>query len=413
MDEKQNNEENVCAICLATSVDSRKEQLECGHVFCCGCIGKWRKTAATSCPLCRATTAMVRIYFCASDTVGIGAVLLEREFSKRFGEQFCEPLSVSIGGNVATVFFVSERAFCEQVSDFFVSFGYECVDLTEVDAAKFGFLDARNDANDGLCNAKVLRETADPLQTRITTRVKLVREEAMQRAYSDPRIRQLHQNNNATVARRLFPLYGRMIEYEVAHDEPACAPLSETPSDFALTISPMATAIAREQINNPVAILDRFGDEWRTAADNIPLSEIEHVRCAMRNLAASQAQEDASRVPPLMHENEARSIVLFNRVRLCVCACCAKRLLANGQGDNDIQCCKRCRCAFYCSEECYLIDLCVHMRTCCNPAARRARGVLEMTLANDSKSNVIPGAVQRGQHHFSSDQLQAALNNAL
>lgn len=406
---EEDEQPTFCAICLTRShTRANQEQLQCGHVFCNACIGQWRKRANSTCPLCRESVQMLRLYRRDTKESGLAGALLDQAYSERFGDQFCEPTSVMIGADVATVFFLPIAAFDDTMIDFFESFGYKAHDLQEKaeQSSDFNILD-HIDAESAIF-AKILLPCANARQ-RLDERLSWVSKEAMERLYRDPRVALMCRNNTKDVSRTFFPLYCRMIEFEVAFDEEPCRALHCTLPEFGLQDSAMATAIERDNLDDPIVILDRFGDTWRRAAQNVSRAEVEQVLCSLQNMASSRALHDKSQLT-MMHENEARSIILFNRVRHCFCACCARKLPISDK--EAIQTCKRCELAFYCSLECYQADLMSHSRYCCNEAARRERGIREISLATNAHAQQVSGAMSRGQHQFDSEELAAALQMA-
>lgn len=313
-----------------------------------------------------------------------------------------------IGAEIATIFFLPLAAFNDDMVNFFASFGYEARDASaeQQSSAEFRFLDDIDSRE--IVHAKVLILNKEN-ERGLAERLEDIRKKTEQRMYHDPRIAMMCRNHPNHISKHLFPLYRRMIEFEVVHEEEPCRRLHCILPEFGLQDSEMATAIAGEGLDDQYVILDRFGDEWCTAAQKLPLSEVEHVQCSMQNIFHSRDLQDSAPVAKV-HPNEARSIILFNRMRHCFCSCCSRSLPLSQGG--SVQACKRCHSSFYCSLQCYEADFMSHVRFCCKADARRERGVREISLANDEYAAQLPGAAPRGEVAVTADDLANALQSA-
>lgn len=374
---KEGGTESECSICF--TVQKNKETLPCNHSFCFECIGQWRKQrGAISCPMCRQDSVLVRVYLrpnCDEEP------LLFCRLQQEFGQRICEPLTVFFGRQLFTVFVLPESllaAFDSVLAEFYL-------------CRKPFSLGGRQGEGSGEGENKekyiIEKDGVSTSSTKKSEKVVLLKQQITNALGKDPRLKRILTKKNT---KERFLMFCRMLEYELcAASASASLPTPAPP----LKPSALLSAIQSSPNITPISLLQNYGEEWVRVCAKLPREEVEHVARATRNLALTENAENAEAVvDPERENNAARSIILWNRLRNPICACCwlfiGSASASSSTPASALQCCSHCECTLYCSEECRDIDWPSHSKWCCNLDARRIRGgALEMVCSSSAPAS--------------------------
>jgi len=385
-----------CSICLEALTDA--ETLPCKHCFCATCIGEWRKAGAgddRACPLCRSKNPVHCIYVPSDEKSANGkrGNVLSARLERRFGHQLSAPIVFCRSSAIRfTTFLVPESmlaAFDQYCQSEHNDYGL----LIERVAGRPQVLREATPQQQRQSNVWHLTLRLDPAGSHSATADDRTSDRGepidansavVQRVTRDPRFVCLANSDSKLRRNGMLHLHCRIErQMGLGLDEQECLrPPADEQREPAIERSLLATAIEQSGGQmDPVTLQMRYGEQMDAIAARVPNSEVERVRATYHlDLSAAGGSaddhDDGDSAAERLSEQQARFMVVFNRLHNRICNVCWLR-----REEALLRCCAHCQMTWYCSEQCAIADWASHSRWCCRADAPCDDGPMQMVLA--------------------------------